>query len=62
MKEKVLITGANGSLAKSVKDNLLSKGYEVVTLTSTKTSADNKSIFYIASEECWKHTKKEHSP
>ena len=46
MKEKVLITGANGSLAKRVKNNLISKGFDVVTLTSTKKSADNKSIFY----------------
>ena len=46
MKEKVLITGANGSLARRVKENLLSKGYEVVTLTSTRKSADNKSVFY----------------
>lgn len=46
MKEKVLITGANGSLAKRVKENLLSKGYEVVTLTSSKKSADNKSVFF----------------
>lgn len=46
MKEKVLITGANGSLARIVKKNLLSKGYEVVTLTSRKNSADNKSVFF----------------
>jgi len=46
MKEKVLITGANGSLAKRVKENLLSKGYEVVTLTSSKKSADNSTVFF----------------
>ena len=45
MKEIVLITGANGSLAKTV-DKLLSDKYEIRKLTTNKKHADGKSIFY----------------
>lgn len=45
-KEKALITGASGSLAKRVKRNLISLGYEVITLTTNSKIVDNKSIFY----------------
>ncbi len=46
MNEKVLITGANGTLAKKVKDNFLIKGFEVVTLTSSKKKADSIATFF----------------
>ena len=44
--EKVLITGASGSLAKRVKRNLIASGYEVVCLTTNPKKVDNVSIFY----------------
>ncbi|MEJ6734641.1 MAG: TIGR01777 family oxidoreductase [Flavobacteriales bacterium] len=46
MKEKVLITGANGSLAKKVKVNFESQGFEVVSLTSKEKNADGLSTFF----------------
>ena len=36
MAEKVLITGASGALAHRVKQLLLEKGYDVITLTTNK--------------------------
>ena len=51
MKEIILITGANGSLAKTVKE-LLSNRYEIRNLTTNKKSVDKKSTFY------WDITKK----
>ena len=45
MKEIVLITGANGSLAKTVKE-LISNRYEIRSLTTNKNSVNKKSIFY----------------
>lgn len=45
-KEKVLITGASGSLARLVKRNLLALGYDVVTLSTNLKIVDNKSVFY----------------
>ena len=45
MKEIVLITGANGNLAKTV-GKLLSETYEIRSLTTNKKNADGKSIFY----------------
>ena len=45
-KEKVLITGANGSLAKRLKNNLLTLGFEVVCLTSNPKKVDNKNTFF----------------
>ena len=45
MKEIVLITGANGELAKAAK-KILSISYHVRCLTSSKKSVDGKSTFY----------------
>lgn len=45
-KEKVLITGASGSLAKRVILILPSNKYEVVCLTTNPKKVNNKSIFY----------------
>ena len=44
-KEKVLITGASGSLAKRVILTLPSDKYEVVCLTTSPGKVNNKSIF-----------------
>jgi uncharacterized protein (TIGR01777 family) len=46
MKEKVLITGASGALAKRVKIQLEDQGFHVATLTTNKKRADGESIFY----------------
>ena len=45
MKEIVLITGSNGSLAKAAK-KMLSKFYQIRSLTTQKKDVDRKSIFY----------------
>lgn len=45
MKEIILITGANGHLAKTVK-KLLSKKYTIRSLTTNKKSVDGTSTFY----------------
>lgn len=45
MKEIVLITGSNGSLAKVVK-KMLSKSYTIRSLTTHKKDVNRKSIFY----------------
>ena len=45
MKEKVLITGASGALAKRVKTKLEQEGYEVVALTTSRTLANEKTTF-----------------
>ena len=45
MKDIVLITGANGNLAKAV-EKLLSNKYEIRKLTTNKQHANGKSIFY----------------
>ncbi len=45
MKEKVLITGYNGSLAKRLTPYLQEK-YSIVYLSSRKKSINNKDIFY----------------
>ena len=45
MKEIVLITGANGELAKATK-KILSRSYHVRCLTSSKKRVDGKSTFY----------------
>ena len=45
MKDIVLITGANGDLAKTVKQ-LLSNSYQIRCLTTNKKNVDGKSIFY----------------
>ena len=45
MKDIVLITGANGNLAKAV-EKLLSDKYEIRKLTTNKQHANGKSIFY----------------
>lgn len=45
MKEIVLITGSNGTLAKVVK-KILSKSYEIRSLTTQKKDVNRKSIFY----------------
>jgi uncharacterized protein (TIGR01777 family) len=46
MKQKVLITGASGSLAKRVKLNFENQGYTVVTLTTNQKKADRLSSFF----------------
>jgi uncharacterized protein (TIGR01777 family) len=46
MADKVLITGASGSLANRVKRILITKGYEVITLSTNKPKVDNKSVYY----------------
>ena len=46
MADKVLITGASGSLANRVKRILTTKGYEVITLSTNKPKVDNKSVYY----------------
>ena len=46
MAEKVLITGASGSLAIRVKRILISQGYEVIALSTNKRKVDNKDVFY----------------
>lgn len=46
MKEKILITGANGSLAKKVKANFENQGFEVIALTSKEKNADGINTFY----------------
>ena len=45
MKEKVLITGYNGSLAKRLTSCLQDK-YSIVYLSSSKKSVNNKDVFY----------------
>ena len=45
MKEKVLITGYNGSLAKRLTSYLQDK-YSIVYLSSRKNSVNNKDVFY----------------
>ena len=45
MKQIVLITGANGNLAKSVK-HLLSDSYTIRSLTTNKKYTNKESIFY----------------
>lgn len=45
-KEKVLITGANGSFAKRLKLKLSILGYDVVCLSSNPKKVDNKNIFF----------------
>jgi uncharacterized protein len=51
IKEKVLITGASGSLAKRVKRNLLALGFDVITLTTHSKSVDNSTVFYWNTSE-----------
>jgi uncharacterized protein (TIGR01777 family) len=46
MADKVLITGASGSLANRVKRILITQGYEVITLSTNKPKVDNKSVYY----------------
>ena len=46
MAEKVLITGASGALAQRVKQLLLKKGYDVITLTTNKKKVNSKDVFY----------------
>ena len=46
MAEKVLITGASGALAQRVKQLLLEKGYDVITLTTNKKKVNSKDVFY----------------
>lgn len=46
IKEKVLITGASGSLAKRVMQVLPSNRFEVVSLTTNPNKINNTSIFY----------------
>ena len=50
MKEVVLITGANGGLAKVVK-KMLSESYEIRSLTTQKKCVDRRSIFYCNIKE-----------
>ena len=45
MKERVLITGISGGLAKETK-NILSENYEVFGLTHNKNNIDNKNTFF----------------
>ena len=45
MKEVILITGHNGQLTKEII-NLLVNSYEIRTLTTTKSKANNTSVFY----------------
>ena len=46
LKEKVLITGAGGALAKKVKQRLLKEGYAVVTLTTDKKRLSSTSFYW----------------
>ena len=46
MKEKILITGANGSLAKKVKVNFENQGFEVASLTSKEKNSNGISTFF----------------
>jgi uncharacterized protein (TIGR01777 family) len=46
MKEKILITGASGTLAKKVRDNFENQGLEVISLTSNKKKADGRTTFF----------------
>ena len=55
MKEKVVITGGTGFLARHLKKHLVLKGYHIVTLT-TKPSKQTKNIFF------WDFNKKEIDP
>lgn len=48
-KDKVLITGASGSLAQKVKAKLTSDGYEVVSLTSNKNNTSSSTYFWNVS-------------
>ena len=45
MKERIIITGYSGSLAKIVR-NLLKDDYEIVGLTGNKKKVNNKDIYY----------------
>jgi len=50
MKEKILITGYNGSLAKRLV-HFLNDNYSLVFLSSSKKSVNNKDVFYWNIEE-----------
>ena len=50
MKEKILITGYNGSLAKRLV-HFLNDNYSLVFLSSSKKSVNNKDVFYWNTEE-----------
>ena len=50
MKEKILITGYNGALAKRLV-HFLNDNYSLVFLSSSKKSVNNKDVFYWNTEE-----------
>ena len=52
MKEKILITGYNGSLAKRLV-HFLNDNYSLVFLSSSKKSVNNKDVFYWNIEESY---------
>ena len=45
MKERIIITGYSGSLAKITRE-LLKDDYEIIGLTSNKKHVNNKDIYY----------------
>ena len=44
MKDRVIITGYSGSLAKTIRE-LLKDNYEIIGLTSNKKRVNNKNIY-----------------
>ena len=50
MKEKILITGYNGALARRLV-HFLNDNYSLVFLSSSKKSVNNKDVFYWNTEE-----------
>ena len=46
MVEKVIITGGSGALAQRVKNLLLEKEYDVITLTTNEKKVNGKDVFY----------------
>ena len=45
MKDRVIITGYSGSLAKIIRE-LLKDDYEIIALTSNKEKVNNKDIYF----------------
>ena len=50
-RETILITGANGSLAKKLKKKLVKIGYSVITFTSNKKKEKENNYFWDIEEK-----------